>query len=125
MKKKTLLFVVIFALFTLAIVYFIDHEESQFAGNGGAITLQTTKAVKKDTLSIAVSTGPTSLDPVETSLMYNDAVLRLLYDNLIRLDANMNFIPHLVESYDPVSDTEWRFLLRDGIRFSDGTLCRP
>ena len=121
MKKKTLLFVVIFALFTLAIVYFIDHKKSEFTGDGGASTLQATKTVKKDTLSIAVSTGPTSLDPVETSLMYNDAVLRLLYDNLIRLDANMNFIPHLVESYDPVSDTEWRFLLRDGIRFSDGT----
>lgn len=76
---------------------------------------------KRDTLTVGISTEPTSLDPVETSLVYNDAVLRLLYDNLIRLDENMNYIPHLAESYEAISDTEWRFVLRENIKFTDGS----
>ena len=75
----------------------------------------------KDTLIVGISSEPTSLNPVETSLVYNDAVLRLIYDNLIRLDDEMNYVPHLAESYEAISDTEWKFVLRESIRFSDGT----
>jgi len=75
----------------------------------------------KDTLIVGISTEPTSLNPVETSLMYNDAVLRLIYDNLILLDDEMNFVPHLVESYEALSDVEWKFVLRENIKFSDGS----
>ena len=56
----------------------------------------------KDTLIVGISSEPTSLNPVETSLVYNDAVLRLIYDNLIRLDDEMNYVPHLAESYEAI-----------------------
>jgi peptide/nickel transport system substrate-binding protein len=80
-----------------------------------------TEAVKDDTLIVAVSTEPQTLNVADVALLYTDAVLRLLYSNLVRLDSDMTYVPDLAESYEAISDTEWKFVLREGVTFSDGT----
>jgi len=75
----------------------------------------------KDTLVVAVSTGPGTLDPNKEGILYTSACLRLVYDGLVRMTKDNEFVPHLAESYEAISDTEWKFVLRDGLTFSDGT----
>lgn len=90
------------------------------AGDSGAQS--TNPAAKtKDTLTIAVSTEPTSMNVGETSLVYDNEVWQMIYSRLIRYDADMGYENDLVESYENLSDTEWKFTLRQGIKFSDGT----
>lgn len=80
-----------------------------------------TEVAKDDTLIVAVSTEPQTLNVADVALLYTDAVLRLLYSNLVRLDSDMTYVPDLAESYEAISDTEWKFVLREGVTFSDGT----
>lgn len=74
----------------------------------------------KDTLVCAVSTSPDTFDPNAEGILYNDVILRLVYDGLVRLTEDNTFEPWLAESYEAISDTEWKFTLRD-VKFSDGT----
>ncbi len=78
------------------------------------------EAPAKDRLVLAISTSPDTFDPNYEGILFNDAVLRLVYDGLIRLNENNEFEPWLAESYEAISDTEWKFKLKD-VYFSDGT----
>jgi len=79
-----------------------------------------TEVTTKDRIILAISTSPDTFDPNYEGILFNDAVLRLVYDGLIRLTENNEFEPWLAESYEAISDTEWKFTLRD-VYFSDGT----
>ena len=47
----------------------------------------------------------------------------LLYETLIRVDCNGRVLPLLAEKWEPYADgREWRFTLRTGARFWDGSL---
>jgi peptide/nickel transport system substrate-binding protein len=62
-----------------------------------------------------------SLDPYagqETFLRSFDANI---YEPLVRRGRDLALEPGLAQSWRPVSPTLWRFRLRDGVRFQDGT----
>lgn len=90
-------------------------------GSGGDTTTPDDgEAAVKDTLVVAVSTSPDTFDPTYEMVLYNNCTLRMVYDQLIRLDENNEYVPWLAESYEAISDTEWKFVLRD-VKFSDGS----
>jgi peptide/nickel transport system substrate-binding protein len=63
-----------------------------------------------------------TLDP---RLMRNTTAYRvnnLIYDGLVRLDADLSPVPGLAHSWENSDPTTWIFHLRDGVRFHDGTL---
>ncbi len=74
----------------------------------------------KDRVVMGISTSPDTFDPNYEGILFNDAVLRLVYDGLVRMTENNTFEPWLAESYEAISDTEWKFVLRD-VYFSDGS----
>lgn len=96
-------------------------SKTQTPDNGPQPQGSDSSAVSKETLTIAVSTEPTSLNVGETNLVYDIEVWQMIYSRLIRYDADMRFENDLVESYENLSDTEWKFTLRQGIKFSDGS----
>jgi peptide/nickel transport system substrate-binding protein len=61
------------------------------------------------------------MDPysVNESLHYN--VLSNVYEPLIARDENFKLTPALATSWNMVEPTRWRFNLRKGVRFHDGT----
>ena len=61
------------------------------------------------------------LSPTGHSSVAGDYMNLLTYSTLFRLDMEMNPQPHLVEEYEAVNDTLWRFKLREGVQFHDGT----
>lgn len=74
----------------------------------------------KDTLVVAQGGDPKTLDPA----MYNDVpsltVAKQIYSTLILMDENKELIPSLAESWEKVSETEYVFNLRKGVKFHNG-----
>src|SRR5262249_51990113 len=49
------------------------------------------------------------------------SVLRHIYDPLVDVTNDSKFVPALAESWRPTSNTAWRFVLRRGVTFHDGS----
>lgn len=72
-------------------------------------------------LTVGVDGGLATLDPH----LHNDAVawsvLSNLYDGLVVFSREMRLQPALATSWRQVEPTRWRFQLRNGVQFSDGS----
>ncbi|MBP0443647.1 ABC transporter substrate-binding protein [Roseomonas sp. SSH11] len=71
-------------------------------------------------LTIGVGTAPTSVDPHFHNNGPNNSLTMHIFDRLVERDARARPMPALAESWRPVSDTEWEFRLRRGVKWHDG-----
>ncbi|MBP0617710.1 ABC transporter substrate-binding protein [Jiella mangrovi] len=85
-------------------------------------------------LSIGLKSEPTSMDPQFHNLATNAQVLENIFEGLTKQDAVQRLQPGLASKWEASDDTTWRFTLRDGVKFQNGspltardviyTLCR-
>src|SRR5215472_11683481 len=68
-----------------------------------------------------LAAGGTALDPANHYSISTTSVLRHLFDPLIDVTNDSKFVPALAETWRPVNATTWRFTLRKGVTFHDGT----
>jgi peptide/nickel transport system substrate-binding protein len=73
------------------------------------------------TLKWGASRDIYSLDPYSYGDSYTLSFLNHIYEGLVRYDANLKIEPALAESWEAVSETVWRFHLRKGVKFHDGS----
>ena len=77
------------------------------------------------TVKVALGGDMVKFDPAYCYDMYGLPVINQVCECLLRieLDENGNMVlkPCLAESYEVVSDKEYNFTIRDGVKFSDGT----
>ena len=71
-------------------------------------------------LTIGNASVVTSLDPHWHNMVPNNATAMHIFDRLVERDALAKPYPSLAESYRAVSDTEWEFKLRRGVKWHDG-----
>lgn len=75
-----------------------------------------------DTVRVGVPTLPPSWgDPFRAESGPPTLTWAAIFDGLTRMDEHGAVQPALAESWSNVGGTEWRFVLREGLRFSDGT----
>ncbi len=75
----------------------------------------------RDTLVFASSADATTLDPHNTTDTQSDQIISMVYETLLRFDADMTIVGGLAESWSVADDGRtWTFKLRRGIRFHDG-----
>ncbi|GIK76073.1 MAG: ABC transporter substrate-binding protein [Chloroflexota bacterium] len=87
------------------------------AGAGG----ETVSAEK--VLRINLGTFPDMIDPQRSSFVNEIALLKLAYEGLTRQDAELDTVPAAAESWTYNDDaTVLTFTLRDGLKYSDGSL---
>ena len=86
----------------------------QEAGKGGDTKV-------KDSITIATANETPSLTPNGHNAVAGDYMNLLTYSTLFRTGMDLNPQPLLVEDYKNVSDTEWQFTLKSGVKFHDGT----
>lgn len=62
-----------------------------------------------------------SLDPYALNETFTLGYLGNIYEGLIRRGADLGIEPALAESWEIVEPTRWRFKLRQGVKFHDGS----
>jgi peptide/nickel transport system substrate-binding protein len=73
------------------------------------------------TLRIASAFDPQTMDPHALALLYHSRVAYQIYEGLVSRDEQFKLEPALAESWQMVSPTTWRFKLRQGVTFHDGS----
>jgi peptide/nickel transport system substrate-binding protein len=101
-----------------------SSNSSGGSGSGGASSASTGSQSNPGQLTIAESTDPVSLDPLQQRVTSTYSVLRNLYDPLVDFAGQgtnfHKFIPVLATKWKQVTPTELRFTLRHGVKFDDG-----
>jgi ABC-type transport system substrate-binding protein len=68
-----------------------------------------------------VQEAPRSLDPLGADSVYESFPVNQIFDTLVSLDASLNLMPALAESWTISNDSKgYTFILRDGVQFHDG-----
>ncbi|HEX6703130.1 MAG TPA: ABC transporter substrate-binding protein [Albitalea sp.] len=86
-----------------------------------AIGLCLTAAVEAKTLRWAARGDTQSMDPHAVNEGVTNNINNLVYDFLVERDRDLNLVPALATGWTAVNDTTWRFALRRGVKFQDGT----
>ncbi|HTP75206.1 MAG TPA: ABC transporter substrate-binding protein [Burkholderiaceae bacterium] len=73
------------------------------------------------TLRIASAFDPQTMDPHALALLYHSRVAFQVYDSLVTRDEQFRLEPGLAQSWQMVSPATWRFKLRRGVKFHDGS----
>lgn len=77
-------------------------------------------AADANTLRFAESQDVNSMDPHAARDDFALSLLCNVYEGLVRWNEDLKLEPALAESWEPLSDTEWRFRLRQGVTFHNG-----
>jgi len=72
-------------------------------------------------LRIASGFDPQTMDPHALALLYHSRVHQQVYDALVNRDEQFRIEPALALSWQALNPTTWRFKLRPGVTFHDGT----
>src|SRR5262249_41139827 len=83
------------------------------------------QAAPRGEIVAGLSERPLPLDPANHSSISATSVLRHIFDPLVDVTNDSKFVPALAESWRPVSNTAWRFVLRRGVTFHHGSPLTP
>jgi peptide/nickel transport system substrate-binding protein len=78
-------------------------------------------AAGRAALRIATAFDPQTLDPHAIALLYQSRVVFQIYDSLVGRDEKFVIEPALAVAWQMHSATTWRFRLRSGVSFHDGS----
>ena len=73
------------------------------------------------TLRVASAFDPQTMDPHGLALLYHSRIAFQVHDALVNRDASFKLEPALATRWQMTSPTTWRFWLRPGVRFHDGS----
>ncbi len=87
-----------------------------------AAALLAASPVAAQPLRVSLNTELQVLDPIVTSINATRVFAYMVFDTLVGIDNQGKFRPQMLEGWE-VSDDRltWRFKLREGLEFSDGT----
>ena len=86
-----------------------------------ALALPLAAAAQGRTLRFASAFDPQTMDPHALALLYQSRVVTQVYEGLVNRGRDFKLEPSLATSWEMTSPTSWRFKLRPGVRFHDGT----
>jgi peptide/nickel transport system substrate-binding protein len=86
-----------------------------------AAALLGTTAAQAQTLRFASQGDPQTMDPHSQNESFTNSVNQQVYEYLVHRDKQLNFVPGLATSWEQVSPLKWRFKLRQGVKFHDGS----
>lgn len=74
------------------------------------------------TLRIGITADVVKLDPHRVNDCFSTYVFDEMFDTLVALDDQLNFLPHVAESWQATPDgLSWTFKIRKNIKFHDGS----
>ncbi len=132
MKRKVLILMVIFLIASSIIgcaskvaepTQTIDEQQSAQSATDpqAAQAASDQQPVIKETLTIATHGEPQTLDPYAHSNELGFYVTHQIYENLIKVDEEGNYIPWLAKTWTQEDELTFVFELRDDVYFHDGS----
>ena len=85
------------------------------------IALLGTGTVYAAAMRIASGFDPQTMDPHALALLYQSRIYMQVYDSLVNRDEQFRIEPSLALSWQALNPTTWRFKLRPGVTFHDGS----
>ena len=82
-------------------------------------------AQAKDTLTVALVSHAPTLDPHMHFERVGILVNINMYDSLLHRNTKLEFEPSLATSWKALSDTQWEFKIRKGVKFHNGETLTP
>lgn len=98
---------------------FVDRRRAAYAAVLSATALAAPVGAAE--LAVGVRSGAESMDPHFSAIGINVSAMKNVYETLTARDDNLQLVPGLAESWEPVDDLTWRFTLREGVKFHDGS----
>lgn len=86
-----------------------------------AAALLALPTAQAQTLRIASAFDPQTMDPHALALLYHTRVAFQVYESLVGRDEKYQLEPALATAWQMNSPTSWRFTLRQGVKFHDGS----
>jgi peptide/nickel transport system substrate-binding protein len=78
------------------------------------------KPVDPNTVTVAIESSPTNLDPRIGVDSQSERIDELIFDSLVKKDAHFNLQPDLATSWDIPNPLTYIFHLRPGVKFQNG-----
>lgn len=79
------------------------------------------KVPEQKPIQIALTQDMLSFDPIKTTDIYSEAVLRCVYTSLYDFDENLQLRPKLVKTATVIDDYTRRIEIHDDVKFQDGS----
>lgn len=79
------------------------------------------EAPKEKPITIALTQDMLSFDPIKTTDIFSEAVLRCIYTSLYDFDENLQLRPKLAKTATAIDDYTWRIEIHEGVKFQDGS----
>jgi peptide/nickel transport system substrate-binding protein len=92
-----------------------------FAAVAGVVLALAAPALSAQTLRWASQGDPQTMDPHSQNELLTNSMNGQVYEALLTRDRTLGFAPSLATEWQASSPTTWRFKLRPGVRFHDGT----
>ena len=86
-----------------------------------AVSFAAASVADAKTLRWAGRGDPQTMDPYSQNENLTNNLNNLIYDALVMRDKDLKVIPGLATSWEQVNPTTWRFKLRPGVKWHDGT----
>lgn len=101
--------------FTLLLVLVLSVTVfTSCGGNGGS-------AQFGDTLRVGSASDISTMDPTNFTDLQTQLAVTAVYSRLVKFNEKLEVVPDAAEKWENISDLEWEFTLKEGIKFSDGT----
>lgn len=118
-NKMTALFLLVVMSLSLLAGCSNNEVVDTESGTTSADNTQAGEKIRTD-IVIGVSSDVVSPDPHDQNDTNSGRVIRMMFDTLVHSDVNGVITPALAESWEAVSDTEYRFRLREDVKFHNG-----
>ncbi|HEX8010924.1 MAG TPA: ABC transporter substrate-binding protein [Casimicrobiaceae bacterium] len=99
----------------------LSTVRSMLIGCGLLAMVVTALPLAAATLRFASGFDPQSLDPHGLALLYQTRIVSQIYESLVFRDRTFAIEPALAVSWQQLEPKRWRFKLRPGVKFHDGT----
>lgn len=98
-----------------------EAEETPEDDEEGAEEAPAGEGTQGGTLSIALESDPTTMDPHMSTAAVDRQVFQLIFDKLVDIDPELNIVPELSSEWEIAEDgMEYTFTLVEGVTFHDG-----
>ena len=106
---------------SLAVLLVLAFASLSLFAMGGSDNAADSGTGYKDTITVAIGADVTSFDPHVGKETPAVAITNHIYDTLVTVDPETNeVVPQIAESWEILSDTEYRFHIREGLKFHNG-----